>query len=171
LSNRAAFAQAGYKPSDSGASHLASSSKVKARVDELISASASKAGVTVDRIVAELAKIGFSDIRRALDWGMTVPDADGNSRQFVALKDSKDVDDDTAATVSEVWQTNQGIRLKFHDKMAALEVRIDGDRHLEASRVPVHHGASEGEILARSGSKMPRAHPRPCILTPVHDLW
>jgi hypothetical protein len=41
--------------------------------------------VTIDRIVAELAKIGFSDIRRALDWGMTAPDADGNSRQFVAL--------------------------------------------------------------------------------------
>jgi hypothetical protein len=26
--------------------------------------------VTIDRIVAEMAKIGFSDIRRALDWGM-----------------------------------------------------------------------------------------------------
>jgi hypothetical protein len=36
LSNRAAFAQAGYKPSDSTASHLANSDKVKARVDELI---------------------------------------------------------------------------------------------------------------------------------------
>jgi hypothetical protein len=31
------------------------------------------------------------------------------------------VDDDTAATVSEVWQTNQGIRFKFHDKLQALE--------------------------------------------------
>jgi phage terminase small subunit len=37
LSNRAAFAPAGYKPSDSTASHLANSDKVKARVDELIS--------------------------------------------------------------------------------------------------------------------------------------
>jgi hypothetical protein len=36
LSNRAAFAQAGYKPSDSTASHLANSDKIKARVDELI---------------------------------------------------------------------------------------------------------------------------------------
>ena len=81
---------------------------------------AEKAGVTVERIVAELAKIAFSDIRKALDWGMT-NDAEGNAKQFVTLKESKDGDDDTAASVSEVWQTNQGIRFKFHDKPQALE--------------------------------------------------
>jgi hypothetical protein len=31
-------------------------------------------------LVAELAKIAFSDIRRALDWGMTPPDEDGKAR-------------------------------------------------------------------------------------------
>ncbi len=35
-----------------------------------MAAAAAKAGVTVERIVNELAKIGLSDIRRALDWGM-----------------------------------------------------------------------------------------------------
>jgi hypothetical protein len=76
LSNRAAFAQAGYKPSDSTASHLANSDKVRAQVDEPVSASATKAGVTIDRI----AKIAFRDIRRALDRGMTPPDEDGKAR-------------------------------------------------------------------------------------------
>lgn len=66
LSNRAAFAQAGYKPSDSTASHLANSDKVKARVDELVSTSATKAGVTIDRIGP---RSPSATIRSALDWG------------------------------------------------------------------------------------------------------
>ncbi len=43
---------------------------IQKRVDELVSKAAEKAGVTVERIVNELAKIAFSDIRKALDWGM-----------------------------------------------------------------------------------------------------
>jgi phage terminase small subunit len=81
---------------------------------------AAKAGVTIDRIVAELAKIAFSDIRNALDWGMA-GGSDGQPVQIVTPKDSKGVDDDTSAIISEVRQTNQGIRFKFHDKLQALE--------------------------------------------------
>lgn len=44
--------------------------KVQARIAEIQAVGAEKAGVTIDRIVAELAKIAFSDLRRALDWGM-----------------------------------------------------------------------------------------------------
>ena len=39
----------------------------------------------VDRIVAESAKIGFSDIRKALDWGMV--QTEKGPQQFVTLKD------------------------------------------------------------------------------------
>ena len=45
-----------------------------------------KAGVTIDRIVAELAKIAFSDIRKALDWGMK--QTEEGPVQYVTLKDS-----------------------------------------------------------------------------------
>ena len=48
-----------------------------------------KAGVTIDRIVAELAKIAFSDIRKALDWGMK--QTEEGPVQYVTLKDSQDV--------------------------------------------------------------------------------
>jgi len=68
----------------------------------------------------ELARIAFADPRRAMDWGMA-QGPEGRMIQYVTLKDSKDVDDDTARSVSEVWQTNQGIRFKFHDKPQALE--------------------------------------------------
>jgi phage terminase small subunit len=44
---------------------LTANDNIQARVDELVGAAAEKAGVTVERIVAELAKVGFSDVRRA----------------------------------------------------------------------------------------------------------
>ena len=67
---------------------------------EFLAEAAAKTGVTVERIVAELAKIAFSDVRNALDWGMK--ETEQGSIQYVTLKDSKDVDDDTAAVVAEV---------------------------------------------------------------------
>lgn len=82
--------------------------KVAARVDGLVSASATKAGVTIDRIVQELAKIAFSDIRRALDWGMT-PDEDGKARNGAERK--------LACMPFETWQalgaTQQAILVRY----------------------------------------------------------
>jgi hypothetical protein len=46
---------------------LTTNDDIQARVDELVSAPAAQAGVTIDRIMAELAKIGFSDVRRAAE--------------------------------------------------------------------------------------------------------
>jgi hypothetical protein len=83
LSNRAAFAQAGYKPSDSTASHLANSDKVRAQVDELVSASATKAGVTIDRIGP---KIAFSDNPQGAGLGHDAPDEHGKARNGAERK-------------------------------------------------------------------------------------
>ncbi len=63
-----AYVAAGYKASDASASHLSRNVKVQARVAELVCKAAEKAGVTVERIVAELAKVGFGDVRRALTY-------------------------------------------------------------------------------------------------------
>jgi hypothetical protein len=65
------------------------------RLGEFLAESAAKAGVTVDRIVNELAKIVFSDVRNAL--GRSMKQTEQGSIQYVTLKDSKDVDDDTSA--------------------------------------------------------------------------
>jgi len=63
-------------------------------------------------------KIGFSDIRKLVDW----------SGDLVVLKDSALIDDDAAATVSEVARSATGaLRIKLHDKRAAL---VDLGRHL-----------------------------------------
>ena len=54
----AAYVSAGYAKSDSNASRLSGNEKVRARVDELLQIGAEQAGVTVQRIVEEYAKVG-----------------------------------------------------------------------------------------------------------------
>jgi len=126
-----AYVSAGYSKNDGNASRLNGNEKVRARVDELLTASAEKAGVTISRIVNELAKIGFSDIRKAIKWGdgVAVFDDDGNVQisNGVALVGSDAIDDDAAGAVAEVSQTKDGLKLKMHDKRAAL---VDLGRHL-----------------------------------------
>jgi len=102
-----------------------------------------KLEVTQERVIAELAKIGFSDIRKAIAWhgGMVLtgtgadteeslepqPHGGGLKRSaaksvsLVELIASGDIDDNTAAAISEISQTRDGgIKIKFHDKKAAL---------------------------------------------------
>ncbi len=80
-------------------------------------------------MLTEYAKLGFADIRRAVSLGSTpeiVPRADGDDRPPqriypVELVASEDMDDATAAAVSEVSLTPQGVKIKMHDKKAALD--------------------------------------------------
>jgi phage terminase small subunit len=114
--------------------------------------------ITADRVLQELAKIGFSDIRKAVKWGSRLverPDdpvettlegledqphggalkrrkkSDGGTDAFyvtsIELTDSAELDDETAAAVAEIAQTKEGVRIKLHDKRAAL---VDIGRHL-----------------------------------------
>jgi phage terminase small subunit len=93
---------------------------------------AERTEITQDRVLAELAKLGFADIRKAVKWGDGIAVTDPESGAVtisngVALVGSEEIDDDTAACISEVSQTAQGIKIKMHDKRAAL---VDIGRHL-----------------------------------------
>lgn len=102
--------------------------------------------ITQDMVLRELAKIGFSDIRKAIRWASNVAiaapdertldqimeDGPGAIRHAVAhqveLIDSDAIDDDTAAAIAEIAQTDRGgLKVKLHDKRAAL---VDLGRHL-----------------------------------------
>ena len=91
----------------------------------------SSSRITAERVLQELGKIGFADIRKAVQWGkgLAVPDETGEMRiaNGVAMIDSGELDDQTAAAIAEVAQTRDGIKIKFHDKRAAL---MDIGRHL-----------------------------------------
>lgn len=87
---------------------------------------AKKLEVTSERVIQELARIGFSDVRRAIKWRAvdhkkTVGRKTTTERRTeFELVDSADLDDDTAAAISGVRMTAHGPRLDFYDKRAAL---------------------------------------------------
>ena len=88
--------------------------------------------ITQDRVLQELAKIGFADIRKAVKWGADIPVVNPETGEVltangVVLISSNEIDDDTAAAVSEISQTAQGIKIKMHDKKGAL---VDIGKHL-----------------------------------------
>jgi len=155
-SGRDAYKAAGFKTkteqaTDAAASRLLSDVRVKARIAEIQSEGATAAGVTVEAIVKELARLGFSDIRKVVSWraeAVPVQAEEGEVGQAilsrVTVLDSATIDDDAAAAVSEVSQgANGALRVKLHDKLPAL-VRLgehlgmfkgegDGERQVNLS--------------------------------------
>lgn len=130
-----AAVRAGYsaKTAPQGAAQLLNNIKVAAAIAERREKLAEKAGVTVEKIVDEMRKLGFSDIRRAIKWnGHLVREQDNDDggdvlviketrNNLVSLVDSEDLDDDTAAAVASISQNaTGGITIKMHDKLAAL---------------------------------------------------
>jgi phage terminase small subunit len=103
---------------------------VAAAIQKAMDRRSRRTEITADRVLQELAKIGFSDIRKAVIWranvtGM-VEEPDGSQRLAVTnevqLVDSDRLDDETAAAVAEISQTAQGgLKIKLHDKKSALD--------------------------------------------------
>lgn len=99
--------------------------------------------ITQDQVLRELAKIGFADIRKVMRWTGTasqtevIEELEGQPHggalkrsravSTIELLGSDEIDDDTAAAISEVSDTANGIRIKFHDKKGAL---VDIGKHL-----------------------------------------
>ena len=126
--------RAGYsaKTANEQGARLLANVSVQALLTERMKAREKRTEITQDKVLAELAKIGFADIRRALNWGAEVIVVDDETGETavsngVALVSSEKIDNDTAAAISEISQTAQGIKIKLHDKRAAL---VDIGRHL-----------------------------------------
>lgn len=79
--------------------------------------------ITQDMVLREYAKLGFADIRKAVRWG-DVPvgtDENGNAEWPIELVPSLEIDDDTAAAISEVSLSASGLKVKMADKKGALD--------------------------------------------------
>jgi len=157
-----AYAKAGYKPNPKNADRLKKTEVVSLRIEELSAIGAQKAGVTIERIMAELARIGFSDITKAVQWGeaLALPavDAGDGSKldavivQGVALVPSADLPPDISAAISEVRKTKEGISIKFHDKVAALlnmgkQLGMFKDKLEHSGSVSVSINGSDADLL------------------------
>ena len=112
------------------AARLLGNVRVQARIAEIMRAGAERAEVTVEQVVRELKLIGFSDIRKVVSWRnelvtRTEKGKDGEPVMVmmprVTIVDADKISDEAAAAVAEVSQTvNGALRVKLHDKHAAL---------------------------------------------------
>lgn len=154
---------------EQGARLLANVS-VQAAIAERMKDREKRTEITQDKVLRELAKIGFSDIRKVVRWGETevrmVEADDGDDLvpyHGLALVDSAEVDDDTAAAISEVSQGRDGLKVKFHDKKGALveiarhlgmfTAKGHADLDLELKRLDIEKKRAELEQLRQGGSK------------------
>ncbi|RUV90257.1 terminase small subunit [Mesorhizobium sp. M1A.F.Ca.IN.020.06.1.1] len=153
LNATAAAKRAGYSEltAQVQGSRLLSNVMVAQAIAARQAAIADRLGVTQEKIVAELAKIAFADIRKAVRWGKSPVDtksenADPNGLGVypVELVPSETIDDDTAAAVSEVSLTQTGIKIKMHDKKSAL---VDLGKHLGMFKERVEHTGKDGAPL------------------------
>lgn len=118
LNGTQAAVRAGYseKTAEPQASRLLSNVKVAAAVARAQEMQSRRTQVTADKVIAELAKLGFSDMRDFASWG---PGG-------ISLKQSDEMTDKDAACVSEVSETTTehggSLRFKLHDKKGALEL-------------------------------------------------
>lgn len=114
LNGTQAAIRAGYSPNgaDVQAVQLLRNPRVRAELDRQMAERASRVGVTQDRVLRELVRLGFGDARKVLRW----------TEKGVRLIPSDELDDDAAALVAEVAETKDGLRIKVHDKLKALNL-------------------------------------------------
>lgn len=136
-----AYVLVGYKDNDGNASKMAA--KVQDRVKEITGKAAEKAGVTIERVLGELALIGFSNMQ---DYMRAGPDGDpyldfsaltreqAAALAEVTVEDFKDGRGESARDVRRV-------KFKLADKRAAL---VDMGKHLGMFKERVEHSGPDG---------------------------
>ncbi len=92
-------------------------------------------GVTSYRVLEELSRLGFSDIRNYVKWG----------ESSVTLVDSEELSEDAAPAVAEVSQTpgqyGNSVKFKLHDKKGSLELL---GKHVKLFTDKREHSGPEG---------------------------
>ena len=151
-----AYEDAGYKPNDANAARLNGNDRIKTRIAELQAEVArqvvQRTGIDRARWLAELGRIAFSDVRKVVTWRANASeiyeDEDtGEPRLAVSnqvqIIDADQLDDETAAAIAEVSQTDKGgLKIKLHDKLKALDLigRAEGFLDSDGPKVKVNVG-------------------------------
>lgn len=141
--------RAGYSeknPRQAG-SELLSNLNVQAAIEIAMRLRAERTNITQDKVLRELAKLAFSNMRKFSTWG---PNG-------VKPIDSNTLSDDDASCVAEVSETvteNGGsIKFRLHDKVAALDKL---GRHLglwDKSGEPIEIRFRLEDLIVGSGAK------------------
>ena len=151
LNGTQAAIRAGYSPrtANEQAARLLADASVRAAVDEQMAERAERTKVTQDRVLQELARIGFADLRDAASW----------TSAGMELIASGELAVDTSAAIKEVKvvrtitrgkddyeQERVEQRVAMHDKRAALETI---GKHLGMFTERVHHEGNVGVTVVR----------------------
>jgi phage terminase small subunit len=140
LNATAAYKRAEYKvKSDNAAgvnaNRLLRNAKIQKYIQERMNQREKRTEITQDRVLKELAKIGFANIDDYLkidakEYVIGYEDDDDPDAEHIPIKhyakyvdvfQTDSVDKDKLGAVSEIKQTKEGISIKLHDKVAALE--------------------------------------------------
>lgn len=159
--------RAGYsaKTAASQGERLLRDPDIKRAIAGRMKAREARTEITQDKVIRELARIGFSDIRKAVKWGNTeVRPLDGDGSVLIpyhglALISSDEIDDDTAAAIAEVSEGRNGLKVKMHDKKSALlelvkHLGLDLElkrTELELKRLEIEKRRIEVEKLRQGG--------------------
>lgn len=112
----AAARRAGYEYKIAGtlAMNLKMNGDVAKAIDRRRSLLGLKTEITKESIIEQLRKLAYADLRNVVSWG------NPSNPYGVALVASDTLTDEAAACVSEVARTKDGIKIKTHDKAAAV---------------------------------------------------
>lgn len=136
--------RAGY--SEKSAAEIGRQNLIKLEISEAVAQAqaerSKRTAITADRVLQELAAIGFSDPRAVMTWG-----AGG-----VVLRESGELTDGEASLLAEVAETKDGMRVKLHSKLDALGKL---GQHLGLFKQQHEHtGANGGPIQTESLSDL-----------------
>lgn len=113
---RSVYPKASQKSAESAASKLMGRADFQRYLGLLIQQREQKTQITAERVVAELGKIAFSDIRQFAKWKGTQ----------VNFKSSDEIDAEAAAAIRKVsssyTENGQTLNLELHDKISALRL-------------------------------------------------
>jgi len=105
--------RAGYSPKTAGSQgeQLLKKVEIQQRIAELRADREQRTQIEGDRVIEELKRIGLARIDEAVECrGRTVK-----------IKSFAELSPDVLAAIESVQQTKDGIKVKFHNKLAALE--------------------------------------------------
>lgn len=111
--------RSGYSKKTAGVQghELLQNPEIQKRITRAIEARATRTDISIDKVVQELARVAFSDIQDFVNW----------NKEGVAIRDSKELNEDQSRAVSEIAEGIDGknrrrVKVKLHDKVKALEL-------------------------------------------------
>jgi phage terminase small subunit len=147
LNETQAAIRSGYskKSAKNQGSRLMENDDVKARIKILLAERAARCQVSQDDVLAELKRLGFSDMRNLAEWNSVL----------VKLKDSSEISDSDAACVESVSQTvskdGGSLSIKLHSKTKSLELLA---RHLGMLHDKIDHTTGGKELQTMSKDEL-----------------